>query len=148
MAFHKSILHLSVSSLLFLPQGGDTLLHWASGGGHSNTVKMLLELDINSTNHAKCFFFTFFLLLLLFILFVINKTDVSMMIATYAYFIRRYTRYHDFLSRSEADCQRVRVWYFLFRKEAQTYGEWFQKAFLITQHKWQSLIWTYITPCC
>ena len=52
-----------------------------------------------------------------------------MMIATYAYFIRRYTRYHDFLSRSEADCQRVRVWYFYLEKKLKPMGIDFKKPF-------------------
>ena len=128
MVFHKSILHLSVSSLLFLP------LHWASGGGHSNTTRMLLELvgaNILSTNHVFLFFFVFIYYYYYFYL--------SMMITTYAYFIRRYTRCHDFLSRSEGTCLIL----LLFRKEAQTCGDWFQKSLfetLITQHKCQSLI--------
>ena len=128
MVFHKSILHLSVSSLLFLP------LHWASWGGHSNTTRMLLELvgaNILSTNHVFLFFFVFIYYYYYFYL--------SMMITTYAYFIRRYTRCHDFLSRSEGTCLIL----LLFRKEAQTCGDWFQKSLfetLITQHKCQSLI--------
>ena len=113
--------------IAFLPQGGDTPLHWASGGGHSNTARMLLELGakIHSTNHAKCFFFFFYffiffliiVIIIIFNFFVINKTDIWMMITTNAYFIRRYTRCHDILSRSEGTCLLLLI------KEAQTLGD-------------------------
>ena len=47
MTFHKRIFHNLVSPFPLLPQVSKTPLHWASQGGHSDTVRTLIELGAN-----------------------------------------------------------------------------------------------------